>query len=118
MEEQCVCEHCGMDLVNHHHRNLKCPTGDTVFRDRKTLATSELLKSFDARVWAKDFVEHVKKNPAIPTDEETMVGWFASALMRGYDEHRWRGDEYKRYVRRVLVPWWKRWFVPLSNFGH
>ena len=25
-------------------------------------------------------------------DEETMVGWFANALMRGYDEHRWKAE--------------------------
>lgn len=42
--------------------------------------------SFDAEVWAHSFVAHVKKNPAIPTDEATMAAWFASALERGYDE--------------------------------
>ena len=46
----------------------------------------EILKSFDARDWAKAFVAHVNANPSIPTDEATMVGWFASALMCGYDE--------------------------------
>jgi len=43
--------------------------------------------SFDARDWAKAFVEYVKANPSIATDEETMVGWFANAIMRGYDEY-------------------------------
>lgn len=46
------------------------------------------MNSFDARDWAKQFVEHVKRIPSIATDEETMVSWFASALMRGYDEHQ------------------------------
>ena len=43
--------------------------------------------SFDARDWAKAFC---KKHGG---DEELMLGWFASALMRGYDERdgeRWK----------------------------
>lgn len=47
----------------------------------------DFTQSFDARVWAKAFVKHVAKNPDIATDEETMVGWFANAIMRGYDEN-------------------------------
>lgn len=46
----------------------------------------EIYKSFSAQDWAKAFVAHVKQIPDIATDEETMVAWFASALMRGYDE--------------------------------
>lgn len=49
-------------------------------------------QSFDALVWAKAFVEHVQRNPEIPTDEATMLGWFANALMRGYDEHARRHE--------------------------
>lgn len=46
-------------------------------------------KSFDARVWAQEFVKVVKKNPSISTDEGTMIGWFANAIMSGWDEaHR------------------------------
>ncbi len=48
---------------------------------------AEILKSFDARDWARHFVAHVKANPSIATDEETMATWFANSLMRGYDEH-------------------------------
>jgi hypothetical protein len=40
------------------------------------------LPSFDAVDWAKAFC---KLYPQV--DEETMVTWFAGALMRGYDEH-------------------------------
>lgn len=79
--------------------------------------SNSTIESFDARVWAKDFVDTVTKNPSIPMDEETMTTWFAAALMRGYDEHYWRTDAYKRRVRSILVPWWKRWFVPLKAFG-
>lgn len=47
----------------------------------------DFTQSFDARVWAKAFVKHVAEKPDIATDEETMIGWFANAIMRGYDEN-------------------------------
>lgn len=40
------------------------------------------LPSFDAKDWAEAF--H-KRFPAVPVDDA--LGWFANALMRGYDEH-------------------------------
>ena len=40
-----------------------------------------VLPSFDARDWAAAFC---KIYSVIPEDE--MIGWFASALMRGFDE--------------------------------
>lgn len=46
---------------------------------------SKLPQSFDARDWAKEFVEMVKKNPSIATDEGTMLAWFSGSLMSGYD---------------------------------
>jgi hypothetical protein len=39
------------------------------------------LPSFDARDWAESFCAKFPGH-----DEETMIGWFANALMRGYDE--------------------------------
>lgn len=39
------------------------------------------LPSFDARDWAEAFCE---RNPTI--DRDVMIGWFANALMRGYDQ--------------------------------
>jgi hypothetical protein len=48
------------------------------------------ITSFDAMDWAKAFVAHVKQDPLIATDEGTMLAWFASAIMRGYDEHSYR----------------------------
>jgi hypothetical protein len=42
-------------------------------------------RSFNAEVWAQKFVEHVKTNPSIATDVDTMRGWFANAIMAGYD---------------------------------
>lgn len=49
-------------------------------------------QSFDAQDWARAFVERVRENPSIATDEATMLGWFANALMRGYDEHARRAS--------------------------
>lgn len=40
----------------------------------------DLLESFDPAVWAREFVECAKKNPAIAIDENTMTGWFANAF--------------------------------------
>lgn len=51
---------------------------------------SLFVASFDAQVWAKEFVKIAKEKPKIATDEGTMLAWFASALMRGYDEHAHR----------------------------
>jgi hypothetical protein len=56
-------------------------------RAAKLPESHEILRSFDARDWAKAFVAHVEQKPAIATDPETMTGWFANALMRGWDEH-------------------------------
>ena len=77
----------------------------------------DFYKSFDARVWAREFIRILKENPNITIDEELMTAWFADALMRGYDEQYWKSKEYKRMVRKATIPWWKRIFVPLKNFG-
>lgn len=46
----------------------------------------EIIRSFDARDWARDFVAHIRVDPSIALDEDTMMGWFANAIMRGWDE--------------------------------
>jgi hypothetical protein len=47
------------------------------------------LPSFDARDWAKAFCKVCKEKGFDPVkDEDWVVGWFANALMRGYDEPR------------------------------
>jgi hypothetical protein len=81
------------------------------------LSDADLYKSFDARVWANEFVKHCLSNPLIASDRECMTTWFANALMRGYDQKTWETKEYKRMVRRAVVPWWKRWLTPLDSFG-
>ncbi len=55
--------------------------------------SGDILRSFDGQDWAKAFVAYAKDNPMIATDEATMTGWFANALMRGWDERERRYDE-------------------------
>ena len=42
-------------------------------------------QTFDGQTWAKEFIRHVQERPEIATDEGTMIGWFANAIMVGYD---------------------------------
>lgn len=48
----------------------------------------DLVGEVDARIWAKTWLEVISEKPEIPTDEGTMIGWFANALMSGYDQGR------------------------------
>jgi hypothetical protein len=43
--------------------------------------------------------EFVKCNLAyhVGLDEGALTTWFANALMRDWDEYRWRSKEYKRF---------------------
>jgi hypothetical protein len=47
-----------------------------------------LAGEFDARKWAATFVATVRQTPEVATDVDTMVAWFASAIMAGYDHAR------------------------------
>ena len=102
--------------MTHTQENAK----DRIEREAKEsmIPDTELFASFDAQVWAREFVKH---NLAyhIGLDEGTLTAWFASALMRGYDEHRWRTKGYKRAVRQAMYPWWswRRYLTSLSHFG-
>ena len=40
----------------------------------------------DGRKWAIEFVETFANHPNIANDEATMTGWFANAIMAGWDE--------------------------------
>jgi hypothetical protein len=40
---------------------------------------------FDATVWAEEWMKTIKLFPDVPYDEGTMIGWFANAIMAGYD---------------------------------
>lgn len=75
-------------IFNGDHAEFESENANTKPEDRPDWP----LPSFDARDWAKAFC---KINPQI--DEETMIGWFANALMRGYD-HR-VGEENAEFQR-------------------
>lgn len=57
---------------------------------------SDLVGETDAQVWARKWKEAIAEHPDIPTDEGTMVGWFANAIMAGYDMGR--ASERKRDI--------------------
>jgi len=44
-------------------------------------------ETFDSYAWADAWLEACKTNPMLAYDREAMMGWFANAIMRGYDEH-------------------------------
>lgn len=46
------------------------------------------IQNIDAKLWAEEFVKTVKAHPNIPTDKGTMIGWFANAIMAGYDHEK------------------------------
>lgn len=50
---------------------------------------ADLADTFDAQVWVREWLRTIEEHPDIPTDEGTMLAWFASAIMAGYD-HGWR----------------------------
>ncbi len=51
-----------------------------------------LTQTTDATIWTKEWLKTIKKNPSIPTDKGTMIGWFANAIMAGYDAARRQCD--------------------------
>jgi hypothetical protein len=54
----------------------------------------------DAQVWAKEFVKTVGEHPSIPTDEGTMIGWFANAIMAGYDDGV-KHEQHRDFMERL-----------------
>lgn len=48
--------------------------------------------TMDAQVWARKWLEITKDNPEIATDEGAMIGWFANAIMAGYDSAMLRSN--------------------------
>lgn len=49
-------------------------------------AYAELIGETDAQKWAHEFAKVAELRPDIPRDEGTMIGWFANAIMAGYDQ--------------------------------
>lgn len=48
---------------------------------------NDLNYNTDALVWAKEFMKVVHKHN-VEVDEDFMLGWFANAIMTGYDVAR------------------------------
>lgn len=73
------------------------PTAEQAFKETTAMTRDEIrakyqndqnwpLQSFDAADWAKAFIAKFGKSRE-RIDESLMMGWFANALMRGYDEY-------------------------------
>jgi hypothetical protein len=60
------------------------------------------LPSFDAKDWAEAFCKTAAKLGHPGIDEEWMIGWFANALMRGYDEANMRTSRAASEAKRAL----------------
>jgi hypothetical protein len=50
--------------------------------------------TMDASVWTYKWMETIKEHPEIPQDWETMIAWFANAIMAGYDQGRKAGEDH------------------------
>jgi hypothetical protein len=48
----------------------------------------ELVSTTDATIWVQEWLKTIKEHPGIPTDEDAMLGWFANAIMAGWDESK------------------------------
>jgi hypothetical protein len=41
--------------------------------------------TMDAQVWADEWLKQLEKTPWMASNRESMIGWFANAIMAGYD---------------------------------
>ena len=48
--------------------------------------------TMDAQVWARKWLEITADKPEVATDEGAMIGWFANAIMAGYDSAMLRSN--------------------------
>ena len=58
----------------------------------ETQSTLQWPQTIDASVWAKQWMRAFTADPLIAADEATMLGWFANAIMAGYDEAQRRAE--------------------------
>lgn len=61
---------------------------------------NDLIGETDAQVWTKHWLKTIADNPTIPNDEGTMIGWFANAIMAGYDHGR-RAEQQRDIVEKL-----------------
>ncbi len=59
---------------------------------KSIIENDKLYGVFDASVWAKQFVDQYPNG----TDQDTMLGWFANAIMTGFDRGFIDGARFER----------------------
>jgi hypothetical protein len=74
-------------ILNGDHAQFEIDNANTPAKERSDWP----LPSFDAQDWAEAFCKIAtdlgyKDAGGMPVDEGWMIGWFAAALMRGFDE--------------------------------
>lgn len=80
--------------------------------------------TFDAVIWTEEWLKTIKKKPDIPTDEGTMISWFANAIMAGYD-YAYRqiqnniisGNKELKMKNKESKPAFEGWAI-VELFGH
>lgn len=55
--------------------------------EKTKLPPCKVPASFDAKDWAEEFNNVLVRKGEQPYDPGWLIGWFANALMRGYDEY-------------------------------
>jgi hypothetical protein len=75
-----------MQIHNGDHAQFEIDNANTPAEQRSDWP----LPSFDAQDWAKAFMVVYDRGTMI--DESLMIGWFANALMRGFDEGMMRAN--------------------------
>ena len=65
----------------------------------------KLHSTMDAAVWAATFMETQRKHG--PLDEASMLGWFANAIMCGWDHHAQRYGEGEPSTREQAAAQWE-----------
>ena len=71
-----------MIILNGDHAEFELEHANTPPKERPDWP----LPSFDARDWAEAFNTTLVRLGHQPFDPEWLLGWFANALMRGYDQ--------------------------------
>jgi hypothetical protein len=77
------------------------------------MTETNLHDTMDAKVWAAEFVKTFLNNPCIAADEGTMIGWFANAIMAGFDEANRRTETRLRAAERDAARY--RWLRSSSQ---
>ena len=103
-EQKPLCRACGRTLSRYEAE--EGPVCDHCWNEahRKPAPQGALppIGDMDAAKWAASFVAHVQWKPSIATDEGTMIGWFANAIMAGYDTAAARKEEENARLRTAL----------------